>query len=224
VRDDRHEFAAEPLPSDLGPGTGEESGRSTIVARFHNVAEAGYFVEALAANDIAATLRAEEQFDGISGTWSCRYALSVDENDAHLAAQRLRDLVDGEAIAPPPERHDETGRRDDFADEPAAGPSLLPWALLLLVLVVAAIVWGQVGKARRIGAAGVREAVPPDPAPPEPWREMTSRPGRWIQFDGEGRPVRQIVVHADGRATLTADTNGDGRPDSRVEFDAPAVP
>ena len=64
------------------------------IARFPNAAEAGFFAHALqATEDIPVTLRAEENYDAVSGYWSTRYLLEVPERIAESAYRSLESLI-----------------------------------------------------------------------------------------------------------------------------------
>jgi|GEM_PF-1255092 len=65
------------------------------IARFPNAAEAGFFAHALqATDDIPVTLRAEEDYNAVSGYWSTRYLLEVPERVAASAYRSLESLID----------------------------------------------------------------------------------------------------------------------------------
>jgi hypothetical protein len=66
----------------------------TPIARFLNAAEAGYFAHELKlSRNIPVTLRAEEDFDAVSGHWSTGFVLSVPQAWAENAAMTLQELV-----------------------------------------------------------------------------------------------------------------------------------
>ena len=81
------EFGDASIPSRYA-GSGEESsGVWAPIARFLNAAEAGYFAHELKLmRNIPVTLRAEDDFDAVSGNWSTGFVLAVPEVWAERAA------------------------------------------------------------------------------------------------------------------------------------------
>jgi hypothetical protein len=85
--------------NDYFPGISEnlwEGGNEPMraIARFPNAAEAGFFAHALqATEDIPVTLRAEEDYNAVSGYWSTRYLLEVPERIAESAYRSLESLI-----------------------------------------------------------------------------------------------------------------------------------
>jgi hypothetical protein len=81
-----------PADADAGEFVGDEPLRA--IARFPNAAEAGFFAHALqATEDIPVTLRAEEDYNAVSGYWSTRYLLEVPERVAESAYRSLESLI-----------------------------------------------------------------------------------------------------------------------------------
>lgn len=77
-----------------GEANDEAAEPVVAIARFLNAAEAGFFAHTLLnAEEIPASLRAEDDFDAISGHWSVRYLLMVPERLAESAAAVLQSLV-----------------------------------------------------------------------------------------------------------------------------------
>ncbi len=88
------------------PDAGDSASPSwKAIARFLNVAEAGYFAHELKLlGNIPVSLQAEEDFDAVSGHWSAGFVLRVPEPWAERAAVTLQELVrQTEAEDPLPE-------------------------------------------------------------------------------------------------------------------------
>ena len=84
------------VPSELQPDEirANDVRRLVPIARFRNVAEAGFFAHELMQRDeIAVTMTADESFDAVNGYWSTHYVLSAPEKVAQRARRSLQDLI-----------------------------------------------------------------------------------------------------------------------------------
>lgn len=203
-------------------GDGGSVGRMAAIARFQNAAEAGYFaLELKLHQNIPVTVKAEEDFDAVSGRWSTGFVLSVPRRFAEKAALTLSELVrqtesddDLPAIpasvereplhADPGEPFDPLTRDDDFAY-----PNTINWVPIVVSLAAGSLViWGV----KKLWEPARPQAAAPAKAHKDQlWEVMKTPQGRkWVQQDSAGRRIRELEIDPDGsEAVLREDNDGD---------------
>lgn len=179
------------------------------IARFNNAAEAGFFAHTLLfAEEIPASIRAEENFDGVGGYWSTRYHLEVPESLAASASQRLQAIID-------------RSEREDFVDDLGArnafpvddttrfagfdGASAeaeyrgLRWGPIVLTLAAGSLAF--------LGFRALQPALKPRGDAPvgrqkDLWEQLSQPSKPWVQRLDNGRR-REVRFNADrSRATI----------------------
>lgn len=190
-----------------GPGSGRRP--DVPIARFTNVAEAGYFhceLEGRLSNEVRLTT--ENQFDAASASWWTRFVLSVPADDAERARTLLKQLLDES-------EPDQSFDSSDWAvgAPPAADPELplaasrIHWTPILLTLTAGTfVVWAakQVHRQLREPARGQARQV-------HLWDQLGRDGGRWVQSIPGGAGRRELSIDPAGRqATLREDRDGDG--------------
>lgn len=216
------EFGDAYLPS-RKPKLGESASQAwTTIARFLNAAEAGYFAHELKlTRNIPVTLRAEEDFDAVSGHWSTGFVLSVPQAWAERAAETLQELVHlsesedylPERVSPAREYERKSTARsqpfDPFAEEDYFTESpAIHWVPIVVTLAAGSLaIWGI-----KILWEPARPQAAPIKAPRDVlWDVMTTPDGRkWVQHDSAGRPTRELEIPPLGHeAILREDNDGD---------------
>ena len=196
----------------------------TVIARFLNAAEAGYFAHELKLlRNIPVKLQAEDDFDAVSGHWSTRFVLSVPGPWAERAALTLQELVrQTEAEDSLPELAASALEREAFLeadsrpfDPFAEGPLFSPqnqvnWVPIVVTLAAGSMaIWGikKLWEPARPLPAAAPAKAPRDVL----WDVVTTPAGRkWVQSDPAGRPVRDLEINPAGtEATLREDSDGD---------------
>lgn len=205
--------------------TAEEA--TTLVARFQNVAEAGYFSDVLRADGIPVRVRSENAWDSL-GTPSSRFEMLVREEDAERAAARLQEHVaettqPGDEWPDPREYDRDRRRRASSYDPPENGGSGFgAIAVVLMFLLLGAAVYAARnqrgalagnGPARQAGGNDAR--VPND----DLVEAITDEPGVWRRRDADGA-VHEIEVDEEGGVEHRIDADGDGRFEERTRIDA----
>jgi hypothetical protein len=207
------------------------------IAKFTNAAEAGFFAHALqATEDIPVTLRAEENFDAVSGYWSTRYLLEVPERIAESAYRSLQSLIDRSetedilASASAGGRWETWNRSQGFSEIPGIWPANRPdradeprrlpginWGPIILSFAA--------GSLALFGLQSLQPAVKPRAQAAardrqqELWDRL-SRPSKpWTQkLDGNRRRV--LEFNADRSRAVVREYNGE-RQSSERQFAAP---
>lgn len=201
---------------------------ATVVARFHSVAEAGYFSDVLEAEGIAVRVHTEETLDHF-GTPTIRFVLLVRDDDAHRAVSLLREHADETeaTFRRTRENADEPSRREHRSrytyEEPDSGGSGVGAIVfgMIGIAVLGAVVYvaldrGPINAARNPPAA---QAVDEDEIEAL-WDVVAAEPGVWKRVGRNGR-VDVIVVGEDGEVEHHADTDGDGRLDEDTDIRPP---
>ncbi|MBL8851754.1 MAG: hypothetical protein JNG89_18905 [Planctomycetaceae bacterium] len=186
----------------------------TVVARFANAAEAGYFANELDyVLGIEPRLDCRDDFDAAQHHWRSGYVLSVPESLAERARMELRDLLAGERGAA-------SGRDDRIpASAMAVGfgrREVLPGS----EKPVTAVKWGPLFLTLAAGSLviwhGKKPAVQRQPADPQdaPRISLYDAPGLraapWVQQSGDG-VRRELDFNGPGpTAVLREDRDGDG--------------
>ncbi len=194
------------------------------IARFQNVAEAGFFAhELIHRESLAVQLRVEESFDAISGYWKSRFLLSVPESQAKSAALILQQMVEQTEADPwEPEQSAfgldvvsmDSRRRTHNAPSDEGSIHWLP-----IVLTLAAgsfVLWGvrkfQEQPQRRDRAPVGREHN-------DPWVDLSAHAKPWVQMLDDGRGVREFWIDAErDEAVLREDADGNGIFEKQVRF------
>ena len=198
------------------------------IARFANAAEAGFFAHALQSiEEIPATIRAEENFDAISGYWSTRFLLEVPQPVAESAARSLQSLIDRsenedivDSLGPALEHWDYdplASPRFQFDDAPPPVPRPgFRWGPIVLTLAAGSLAF--------VGLRALHQAANPRRDAPvgrqkDLWEELR-RPGKpWTQkLDGNRR--RELDFNADRTRATIREYEGDRRV-SKEEFAVP---
>lgn len=205
-----------------------QQGPLRTIARFANAAEAGFFAHALQSiEEVPATIRAEENFDAISGYWSTRFLLDVPEPLAESAAKALQALIDRsetedivDALGPGADRWDAdqlTSPRFQFEEDrqPLPGGGFR-WGPIVLTLAAGSLAFVGL-RALQQPAAKPRDV--PAGRRQELWDEL-ARPGKpWTQkLPGNRR--RELEFNRDGTRATLREFDGE-RPVSEQDFAVP---
>lgn len=197
------------------------------IARFLNAAEAGFFAHTLlSAEEIPASLKAEDDFDAISGYWTARYLLMVPERMAEAATAALQTLV-------------ERSENEDFLDAPKEPNELTHVAGETVTVTrfadnperysdedVSTIKWGPVMLTLAAGSLalwGLRELQRPHRAEPKHgslWDGISQHVEPWKQDLGNGRR-RELQFDRTRNRAIVREYDGE-RKISEREFDVPA--
>lgn len=219
------------------PSSGREEPMAPI-ARFHNVAEAGYFAhELMLQADIPATVNMDESFEALGGYWSTRFLLSVPRSQVEAATHRLQRLIERTELEEPAEFEEagldesvpsaETSQlsppgaqsatawdgRVEPPDEEEGGVHWVP-----IVLTLAA------GSAAFWGFRKLNDAPQPDnnaarPQQADLWDELGTFSEPWVQDLDNGEGVRKLWIdRRQGTLVIREDLNGDGNFEKEVEF------
>ncbi|MCA9111174.1 MAG: hypothetical protein KDA52_14575 [Planctomycetaceae bacterium] len=178
------------------------------IARFTNIAEAGYFHSELEGHlDCEVHLKTQDHFDAPSASWWTDYILTVPTTDADRAIAVLKQLVS------------DTDNSDfhDFGIESAPDRAVLPdvtqsqdsrihWMPIVLTLAAGTfVVW-----ATNQVQFGLRGQADRDVNGISLWDTMSTNEEPWVQKLPGGRR-REISVSPDQDiAILREDTDGDG--------------
>lgn len=200
------------------------------IARFHNAAEAGFFAHTLlTADEIPVSLKAEDDFDAISGYWAVRYLLMVPEKMQAVATQALQSLVRRSATEDfqddETERHDVTRfgsaaasavRFDENPLEPVDdGSRMLNWGPVVLTLAAGSLaLWGlhELNRGPVVQPIGKHRDVP--------WDEISRSPRPWVQ-ELEGNRRREMRIDKRRNRAVIREFI-DGKLVSERAFDLPA--
>lgn len=226
-------------PSDA---TGDAAGTEapfTAIARFRNIAEAGFFAEELARRNVPASVRVDDQFDALRGNWNTSFLLLVPSERAEASAILLQELI----------RRSEGGELDDalpalgtldeyglherewddrggnhYRDEARAGIGTafefesedrgagIGWVPLILTLTAGSvIVWGL--RHAELWGAGPGAA----PLSEREWIELRKELGTserpWTQPTRDGQGVRKLWFDRDrNRVAIQVERHRNPRP------------
>ncbi|MFQ5731407.1 MAG: hypothetical protein ACE5KM_05565 [Planctomycetaceae bacterium] len=199
------------------------------IARFANAAEAGFFAHALqSVEEVPATIRAEDNFDAVSGRWSTRFLLDVPEAIAESAAGSLQALIERsetedivDALSPAFDRRDYdplTSTRYRFENDaaPVSGGGFR-WGPIVLTLAAGSM--AIVGIRALQPAANPRRGVPVG-SQKELWEKL-SRPGKPWTRKLNGNRRRELEFNADRTRATIREYDGDKRV-GQEEFAVPA--
>ena len=211
----RFEFPALQTPISTCPRCGqslaESEGRQnwTSIARLTNLAEVGYFADALETRGMPTKVRQHNEYSALDGTWRSTFILQVPQTDGAAAAE----LMEHELA----QSQDEV---EDWEFTRAAGengtPSFpaAPWKSLALVLVAS-------GLAYCAGHSGVDQlhGQRPPRLQPSLWQALRESSGPLVTNGPPGKPCRRISFDpATGSVFLEDDFDGDGRFDRLRQF------
>ncbi len=198
------------------------------IARFVNVAEAGYFhCELEGRMPCEVRLVTQNHFDAPSASWSTNYVLSVPETDAVRATEILKQIVADTDPSGFIEFGDEPGSPPDFStdelpvddesvdgfpvrDLPADGvpahASRIHWAPIILTLTAGTfVVWAAKQVQRQVRNRGG------EPNQVDIWEQLGGEGRPWIQKLDDGRGQRELQIDPTRKfATLREDADGDG--------------
>ena len=191
------------------------------IARFNNAAEAGFFAHTLLfAEEIPASIRAEENFDGVGGYWSTRYHLEVPESQAAAASRRLQAIID-------------RSEQEDFIDDltphnphdVAATPRFAGFDGASSETEYSGMRWGPIvltlaaGSLAYFGFRAFQPAIKPRAEIPvgrqkELWDQLSHPSKPWVQkLDGGKR--RELEFNADRSRATIREYVGDEKVDER---------
>ncbi|MEZ6052097.1 MAG: zinc ribbon domain-containing protein [Planctomycetaceae bacterium] len=178
------------------------------IARFTNIAEAGYFHSELEGHlDCEVHLKTQDHFDAPSASWWTDYILTVSATDAERATAVLRQLVSDTDNS---EFHDfgieSTADRAVLPDVTQPQDSRIHWTPIVLTLAAGTfVVW-----ATNQVQFGLRGQADRDANGISLWDTMSTNEEPWVQRLPGGRR-REISVSPDQDiAILREDTDGDG--------------
>lgn len=212
------------IDNELPDGTDEPV---VAIARFLNAAEAGFFAHTLLnAEEIPASLRAEDDFDAVSGFWTARYLLMVPETMVEAATAALQSLVKRsetedflETTGDPHELTHfgvESVATTRFAHDPERYPpddtSTIKWGPVMLTLAAGSLaLWGlrELQRPPRAEPAGPNHGTL--------WDDLSKSSSPWQQNLPDGRR-RELHFKRD-RAVIRE--YKDGRKTAEREFPVP---
>jgi len=220
---------------DLWPETGEhdyldESDRTSnelvvTIARFPNVAEAGFFAhELMHRESLPVQLSVDESFDASGGYWSTRFLLSVPESRAESAAAILQQMIEQTATdAWEPDDSDYNlgvAAAGSFrsAQSSSAEDGSIHWLPIVITLAAGSFVlWGarkfqEVPQRRGVAPAGREHG--------DLWDDLSSNSKPWVQALDNGRGVRELRIE-ENAAVLSTDADGNGHFEGRERFERP---
>ncbi|MBX3438992.1 MAG: hypothetical protein KF861_15990 [Planctomycetaceae bacterium] len=179
------------------------------VARFHNVAEAGYFhCELEGRLDCDVRLATQNDFDAANATWRNHYILSVPAAEAETATLLLKQLVaetaDTDVAHPDPGR---VATSLDETSDPVFSEPRIHWAPIVLTLTAGTFVIWAAKQAHRNAARPAGGRVNEVNA----WEQLGNIRSPWIQHLDDGPGRRELMIDPAGRtAILREDHDGDG--------------
>lgn len=179
----------------------------TVIARFSNAAEAGYFAHEIAsALDIDPEVSEHNDLDALGHAWTTTYVLKVPASHAQPAIRTLKEL-----IAATSEEHGSSGLSGNSPESVAGEREFLDsginWVPIVLTLAAGTFV---------LWAARRPAAEPQHARADELLKLMMSDSQPWTQTSANGRTVRQLSIDSvRNRITLEQDLDGDGLFDGR---------
>lgn len=208
------------------------------IARFTNAAEAGFFAHTLLfAEEIPATIRAEDNFDAVGGYWSTRYHLEVPERLAATAARTLQSLVERseredfvDSLGRPEALH-RAGAYDAVEAETAASSRFtgfdrdrngterdgIRWGPIVITLAAGSLAFFGL---RALQPARKPQADVPHGRQGDLWEQLARPDKPWVQsLDGKRR--RELRINADHNKAVVREYVGE-RQVSEREFKLPA--
>lgn len=179
------------------------------IARFANIAEAGYFHSELEGRlECDVRLNTQDHFDAPSASWWSDYVLTVPAANTQTAVAALKDLVaetdQSEFLdlgTEPP------AQRMAMSDEEFAPSSRIHWTPIVLTLAAGTFVFWAAKQAQlQFRGAGDRKAHGVSL-----WDMMSESDQPWVQRSENGGGRREISIDPNtNMATLREDTDGDG--------------
>ena len=200
---------------------------AVTIARFPNIAEAGFFAhELMHQESVPVQLSVDESFDAGGGYWNTRYLLSVPESYAESAAAVLQQLI---------EQTSNDGWEADDAYSAAASNVLeragatyasaenegsIHWLPIVITLAAGSFVfWG----ARKLQEAPARRGMAPVGREHQDlWEDLSHHSRPWVQLHDNGRGVRELRIEGNA-AVLSTDADGNGHFESRQRFQRPLL-
>jgi len=190
------------------------------VAKFANVAEAGYFHCELEGHlEREVRLTTQNHFDAPSASWWSNYVLSVPATEAERAAAFLQQLVaetdQAEFIGYGDEPVTPAGHADN---ELPMSESRIHWTPIILTLTAGTfVIWA----AKQVHRHVVREPAGRGANQVDIWDQLSRDGSPWVQHADDGHGRRELLIdRANKVATLREDTDGDGTIDrqSRISL------
>lgn len=215
--------------------------RMIKIARFTNAAEAGYFAHELVnRSGIDSQVLAEEDFDALSGFWSTRFALLVDETDLSSARQMLQQMIaddDTEQISEHESRFEPVASDPSYEFEQthfeivdprdlrdgATEEAGVNWIPIVLTLAAGSVVFWAARKIHDQPNPAVM-AAPGGHHRSDLWDQLTKDEIPWVQQLPNGTGKRELRINPDRRViTVREDLNGDGVFETETPFDRAAL-
>lgn len=183
----------------------DEAGEWVSVARMTNLAEAGFFADLLADEQIATHVRRHDRFSAVDGSWATDYFLQIHQQDAPRAAALIRQHLEesGGQETPP----------DDLqpAGLPDAGSAWKPLVAVLVVGGLACLVGQSILDGPERHAPPVRR--------PTLWSTLGKLDQPLVSQPQDGRPGFRLYHDRHRNLTyLDHDHDGDGKYDQRLTF------
>jgi len=193
--------------SDLPAGS--EAGWVTV-AQLGNLAEAGFFADYLAEQEIDVRLQQQDRFSAVDGGWDSDYFIQAPEGDAHRAARLIQQQLQSDGEEEGSEAYDPLG----YPVLEESGASLFPWK----PLVVVALAGGMAFWMSQGGLVALRGDPPPRRGEPL-WRVLEQLEHPLTSPSAPGQPQRRL--HYDSQQELLyldEDHDGDGFYEHRRRF------
>ena len=207
----RFEFPAHQTPTSTCPRCGQALAESevgqdwTSIARLTNLAEVGYFADALETRGMPTKVRQHNEYSALDGTWRSTFILQVPQTDGVAAAE----LIEHELAQSADEAEDWDLARAAGDSGPPSFPAA-PWKSLAMVLVAS-------GLAYCAGHSGA-DQLPPR-LQPSLWQALRESSSPLVTNGPPGTPRQRISFDpATGSILLEDDFDGDGRFDRLRQF------
>jgi len=173
------------------------------VARLKNVAEAGFLVNLLAEDDVAAQLCQYDDFSALDGCWNSVFVLRVPRKDAQLASRRISEIMSVSE-----EEEVESARLVEVSAAP------IPWRPIALTVLVGSVAF-------LIGQASSKDSQTPPRASAQDalWDTVSQINAPFTTPRTPGKPAHRLWFDAtSGKYHLETDADGDGRFELGKEF------
>lgn len=191
------------------------------IARFTNVAEAGFFCHELMYQlSIPVKMAAEENFDALSGHWWSRYVLSVPDGAVDQATAALQQLIEQTSSSEDEAASSRNPRDEDYAplQEEFEDGIGVNWVPIILTLAAGSVVFWGVRKLHDNPPAFL--AAPIRLQHDELWDYVSEdKPAPFVQELQNGRGHRELRFEPDRkRIVIREDLDGDGRYEKEFSF------
>jgi hypothetical protein len=172
------------------------------ITRLSNLAEAGFFADALEHESIQSRLHQHDRFSAVDGAWSCEYFLQVDQTNAVRAAEILQKLLESAEPA---------SSGIALTDESTPPVNWAPLAAILVAGGLAYVAGKGILERREQAAAPAQRSL---------WEALDRMDGELVTDAPPGEPRYRLStsLRDDGIVFLDEDLDGDGSYELRQEY------